>query len=105
MRLLKIAVTRHALKLPPQFATRMTIGANVAASEPTVIRARLIRTEVIPCIDGAPTSPREPQQRGRRVRRLGTSIDVVLTSFTPRFVEQTSKEFGFFRAFLGGLET
>jgi hypothetical protein len=36
MRLLAIAMTRHTLELSPEFATKMTIGANVPPSDPAM---------------------------------------------------------------------
>ncbi len=53
MRLLEIAVTRHTLKLTPEFATGMPIGTYVATSEPAEIRAVLVGAELLLGVNGA----------------------------------------------------
>jgi hypothetical protein len=68
MRLLEIAVTRHTLKLTPEFATGMPIGTYVATSEPAEIRAVLVGAELLLGVNGALAAvPRgEPAAAGHR---------------------------------------
>jgi hypothetical protein len=64
VRLGEIPVTRHALQLAPGLATGMPIRTDVAASEPAVIGAIRIGTEVSVRVDGAP-SPSGESHDGR----------------------------------------
>jgi hypothetical protein len=73
-------MTRHALPLAPGLATGMPIGAEVAASEPAVIGAIRVGTEMRVRIDGAPSPSREAQDgRWRAGRRLRAWIGPLLT--------------------------
>src|SRR5262249_61928261 len=57
MRLLEIAMARHTLELPPWLAARMPVGADIAPAHPAIVGARIIRTELLLCIDRASASP------------------------------------------------
>ena len=83
----EIAVARDTLQLAPGLAAGMPIGADVAASEPAVIGAIVIRTEVRQGVDGAPASSGEGEQRRWRAGRLGARIGSLLTGFAERFVD------------------
>ena len=50
----EIALARDALELTPGLAAGMTVGADIAAAEPAVIRAIVIGTKMPRGIDGAP---------------------------------------------------
>src|SRR6266571_9337789 len=65
VRLLEIAVTRHTFQLSPRVATRMTVGANIAAPWPAVIGAVLVRTKVMLRVDRAFASSGEREDRWR----------------------------------------
>ena len=51
--LVEVALARHTLQLPPGLAARMAIGAEVAASEPTLVRTMRLGTEVSLGVNGA----------------------------------------------------
>src|SRR5688572_8182930 len=74
----------------------MPIGADVTPSEPAVIRAIVIRTEVPRGVDRASASPREDDHRRWRARGFGTRIESLLTGLTQRFMEVSRERFGFF---------
>ena len=103
VRLREIAVARDTLQLPPGLATGMPIGADVAASEPAMIGAIRIGTEVR-CVSTVRRRPRvKVMHRGWRTWRLGACIGSLLTGLAERFVEQPRKGFGFFGALASGL--
>jgi hypothetical protein len=77
----------------------MAIGADVAATEPTVIGAIAIWTEGRGGVDGALASSGENHDRGWRARGLGTCIETVLTGLTQWFVEISCEGSRFLRAF------
>ena len=60
---IKISLTRRTLKLAPGLATGMTVGADVTAPEPAVIRAIRSWTEMPRSIDGAPAATGEDDRR------------------------------------------
>ena len=66
-----IPVVQHARQLPPGLSAEMPVGAQVAASEPAVVGAIRIRTEVKSGVDGAPASSGGGEHKRRRARRLG----------------------------------
>ena len=103
VRLRKIALAGDTLQLPPGLATGMPIGADVAASEPAVVGAIGIRTEVRLGVDGAPASSGEGDDRRGRTGCLGACIGSLLTGLAQRFVDQPGKGLGFFGAFASGL--
>jgi hypothetical protein len=79
--LVEIPVTGDTLQLPPGLAAGMTIGAEVAASEPAVVGTIRIGTEVSSGVDSTPTSSRESKYRGQRDRRrFGAPIRAMFTS-------------------------
>ncbi len=53
VRLVKISLARHTLKLAPGLTTGMAVGADIATPEPAAIRAIGIGTEIPIRIDGA----------------------------------------------------
>jgi hypothetical protein len=67
----EIPVTGDTLQLPPGLAAGMAIRAEVAASEPAVIRAIRIGTEVRVRVNGALSSSREGKHRRRGARCFG----------------------------------
>ena len=77
---------------------RKSIGAEVAASEPAVVGAIGLRTEVRVGVDGAPASSGESDDRRGLTRCLGASIGSLLTGLAQRFVHQPGKGLGFLRA-------
>ena len=66
----EIAVTGDALQLAPELAARMPIRADVTMSEPAVIGAIVIRTEMLSSVDGAPASSGAGEHRRRCARRF-----------------------------------
>ena len=71
MRLLEIPLARHTLELPPWFATRMPVGADVAPAPPAVVGAIISRAELGPCIDRASASSCVQEQGGGAQRACG----------------------------------
>ena len=69
---IKKALARHTLQLPPGLAAGMSIGANIAATEPAVIGAIVIRTEVPRGVDRTRTSPGEDHYRRWCAGGMGT---------------------------------
>jgi hypothetical protein len=62
---IKISLTRRTLKLAPGLTTGMTIGADIAQTEPAVIRTIRIGTEMASRIDGAFAASVEENDRRR----------------------------------------
>src|SRR6266702_476180 len=87
MELMEIAEAGNALKLTPWVAARVPVGADVAASQPTVVGTMQVGTELILAVNRALAAPCIGDQRRRRPRR---------------FVEQTGKGCGLARAFRSG---
>jgi hypothetical protein len=81
VRLIKVAVARDTLQLPPGLAPGMTIGADVTAAEPAAVRTIRSGTEMPRGVDSASASPGEDHHRRGRAGGLGTQIDSVLTRF------------------------
>ena len=79
MGLIKIPVARHTLQLPPGLPARMPVGADVAAAEPAVVGAIVIRTEMLRGVDGATAPPGEDHHRRGRPGCLGRRIGTLLT--------------------------
>ena len=102
VRLIKISMTRDTLKLAPGLAAGMPIRTDVATSEPAVIGAIVIRTEVLRGVDGASASSGEGDHRRGRPGGLGASISPLLTGLAKRFVDQTGERLGFFGALASG---
>ena len=71
VRLSKISLAGDTLQLAPGLTTGMTIGAEVAASEPAVVGAIGLRTEVRLGVDGAPASSGEGDDRRGQSGALG----------------------------------
>src|SRR5262249_48451187 len=92
--LIKIAVARHTLPLPPGLATRVPIGADIAAAEPAVIGTIMSRTEMPRGIDRASAPPGEEHHRRGRGGGLGTRIDSLLTRVAEGLVEICGERFG-----------
>jgi hypothetical protein len=96
-------VARDALKLSTGLAAGMPIGADVAASEPAVVGAIRIGTEVSLGVDSAPASSGEGNQGRGRARRRGAFVGSLLTGLAERFVEESAEGFGLFGAFTPAL--
>ena len=62
VRLVKISLARHALKLTPGLATGMAIGADITQAESAVIGAIGIGTKMPRRIDGALAAPVEADE-------------------------------------------
>jgi hypothetical protein len=82
MRFIKISLARDALKLVPRLATGMSIGANIAAAEPTVIGAIRSRIEGRVRVDSALAASGKGEDRRWRAEDLGACIGALLTGFT-----------------------
>ena len=67
----EIAVAGDALQLAPGLAARMPIRADVAMSEPAIIGAIVIRTEMLSSVDGAPAYSGEGAHRRGAPGALG----------------------------------
>src|SRR5262249_50842135 len=90
----EIAVAGDALQLAPGLAAWMSIRANVAISEPAVIDAIVIRTEMPSSVDGTPASSSEGEHRRGGAWRLGWCISTFLTCFAQRLVDQPGEGCG-----------
>ena len=86
------------LQLAPGLAAGLAVGAEVAASEPAVVGAIGLRTEVRLGVDGAPASSGESDDRRGLTGCLGAYIGSLLTGLAQRFVHQPGKGLGFLRA-------
>jgi len=93
-RFLEIAVARDALQLAPRLAAGVTIGADIAATQLTMIGAIRFWAEVGLRVDGAPTASGEGQERRGHAGGLGTRIRILLTRGTERFVDESRKRSG-----------
>jgi hypothetical protein len=103
VRLIKISMAGHTLKLLPRLATGMSIGADVAAAEPTVIGAIWSRTEVCVGVDN-PSATSGKCDHGRwRAGRLAPCIGPLRTGLAERFVEKPREGLRLFGAFTPGL--
>jgi hypothetical protein len=87
VRLREIAVARDTLQLAPGLAAGVPIRTDVAASEPAVIGAIVIWTEVLRGVDGASASSDERDDRRGLTGCLGACIDSPLAGLAQRFVE------------------
>ena len=72
MRFEKITLTSRAVELPPRAAARMTIGAQIAKSQPASVITAFMRAEMPRCVDdtGASAGSRHGGRSSRR-KRLG----------------------------------
>jgi|SRR5712691_7745165 hypothetical protein len=77
----------------------MPVGAEVAASEPAVVGAIGLWTEVRLRIDSPPASSGEVDAGRWQDRRLRARIGPLLTGLTQRFVNETAERLGHFGAF------
>src|SRR5215467_1546127 len=100
--LIKIAVARHTLQLPPGLATRVPIGADIAAAEPAVIGTSMSRTAMPRGVDRASAPPGEKHHRRGRAGGFGTRIDSLLTRVVQWFVEIARARFRLFGACASG---
>jgi hypothetical protein len=98
MGLLEIPVARHTLELPPRFTTGMAIGTDVAPSDPAIIGALAVGTELLLGVDCSPTSSREREPGRWSCRGLWAGRDGVLTDVTAGLVEESGKGFRLFGA-------
>src|ERR687892_294319 len=98
VRLREIALAGDTLQLAPGLTAGMTIGADVATAEPTVVGAIRIRAEVRVGVDGAPTSSGEADEGRWGVRRFGADIGPLHAGLAQRFVDQPGKRLGVFGA-------
>src|SRR5262245_31155860 len=94
VRLREIALARHPLQLAPGLATRVPIRPDVAASEPTVIGAIVIRTEVLRGVDGTSASSGEGEYSRWQPCCLAAGIDTLRTGLAERFVDEPGKGLG-----------
>src|SRR5262249_43540178 len=76
----------------------MSIRTDVAPSEPAMIDAIVIRTEMLSRVDGAPASSGEGEHRRGCARPFGGCIGAFLTRVAERFVDQSGEECGCFGA-------
>jgi hypothetical protein len=97
-----IPMAGDTLKLPPRLAAGMPVRAQVAASEPAVIGAILIRTEARLRVNRSTPSSGENQQRWWLPRRLGMCLDTLLTGRTQWFADESSVRLGLFGALAFG---
>ena len=95
VRLIEISLARDTLQLPPGLATGVPISPDVAASEPAVIGAIVMRTEVLRGVDGASAPSGEGEYRRWRPWRLGAGIGALRTGLAERLVDQPGKRLGF----------
>jgi hypothetical protein len=86
VRLREIALARDTLKLAPGLAAGVPISPDVAASEPPVIVAIVIRTEVLRGVDGTSAPSGEDEESRWRSCCLGAGIGALLTGLAERFV-------------------
>lgn len=80
----------------------MSIRADIAAPEPTVIRAIVVKTKVLNCIDCALTAAGEDDDWVRCPRVLGMRVDTMFTGLAQRLVDVSGEGLGFFRALVSG---
>src|SRR6266446_10902529 len=102
MELMERAEAGNALKLTPWVAARVPVGADVAASQPTVVGTIQVWTELIMAVNRALAAPCIGDQRRRRTQCLVTGCCGLFTGGTQGFVEQTGKGCGRARAFRSG---
>src|SRR5215831_13991419 len=87
----KIAPAGHALQLPPPSTTGMTVGADIAQSDPAVIITAWSGAELVLCVHRSWTSPDgDHRWRGRR-ECLGWLLCFVLTSGAGWLIGETWK--------------
>src|SRR5262249_4307166 len=67
----KIAAAGYTLELAPRTAARMTVGSEIAAAHPAVIRAIRGRTEMLGYGDRAPAASAEDESRWRSRGAVG----------------------------------
>src|SRR2546426_11919354 len=79
MALMEIAEAGNALKLTPWVAARVPVGADVAASQPTVVGTIQVGTELILAVNRALAAPCIGDQRRRRTRCLVTGCCGLVT--------------------------
>jgi hypothetical protein len=103
----EISIARDTLQLAPGLAAGGPIRTDVAASEPAMIGASVIRTEVLRGVDGASAPSGEGEESRWRPCRLGAGIGALRTGLAERFVDEPGKGLGLFGACasaLGGYE-
>src|SRR5689334_15502185 len=99
MRLKKIPTTCAAIELSPGAATRVTVGRDIAQSEPATIATVGIGTEMIGGVDvTAAASCRRNRREWRRRGLQPGSFDRLLTSSARGFPGETRKGRGLFGA-------
>src|SRR5262245_43878968 len=102
MRLIKIALARDTLQLPPGLATGMPVRADVAAAEPAAVRTIRSGTEMRPRIDSPPTaSGKGDHGRGCAWRR-GAFVGSLRTRRTQWDVDEARKRLGLCGALASG---
>jgi hypothetical protein len=102
LELLEIAEAGTALQLTPWGAARGPVGADVAASPPTVVGTIQVWTALLLAVNGALAAPCLGDPRRWRTRCLVTGCCGLFTGGTQRFVEQPGKGLGLARAFRSG---
>jgi hypothetical protein len=107
VRLREISIARDTLQLAPGLTAGVPIRTDVAASEPAMIGAIVIRTEVLRGVDGASAPSGEGEESRWRPCRLGAGIAALRTGLAERFVDESGKGlrlFGACASALGGYE-
>src|SRR5713101_8428820 len=99
----EIGVTNHTVELPPRTTTRMTVRADIAVPDPTIIEAHFLGTILGMGIYCPWASSLGSEQRWWCRRGLVDPIAVLLTRGTVWPFAQASKGLGDWRWFLGPL--
>ena len=94
----EVSAAGDTLQLPPGTTTGMPIGAEVAASEPAIVGTIRGRTEVRLGVDSPLAAAGEANEGRWEVRRLGACCGPLFTGFTKRFMDESRKGLGGWRA-------
>jgi hypothetical protein len=89
--LLKIGVAHHTPELPPLPSAGMAMGADVAATHPSVIGALVVGTALLRRVERSPTSSWAREQGGWGRGSLRAGPDSVLTGLTAGLVAESGK--------------
>ena len=77
----------YTLELAPRIAARMTLGAEVAAAHPAVIRTIRVRTEMLRYGDRAPAASGEDESGWRSRGAVGATLSSLRTRFAMGLVD------------------
>src|SRR5262249_40544417 len=90
----KIGITDHAVELPPGPTPRMAVRADIAPSDPAIIRACFVRTVLVMGVYSSGASALG-SDHGRRGKRGPINVMLVLlTRIAVRLVGQAGKGLG-----------